>query len=114
MSTPRTRSPQPYRLAARALRVAETIRRDHGDEKLADLLVALATDLQLEAGSARDALRGQESASALGNHTLRVALKALHEIATMSTDPAVVAKCHAVIGTPQPADCRIPDDGFHF
>lgn len=95
VSAPR-RAPIPYRLAARALRVAETIRRDHGDDKLADLLVALAQTVQREHGNARNAAR------------MRVALKALHEIAIMSTNPAVVAKCHAVIGQPHPQGDTTP------
>jgi hypothetical protein len=71
--------------------------------RLADLLASLAESIQEQHGDASKARRELGQLTALENHTLRMALKALHEIATMSTDPAIVAKCRAVIGEPRKA-----------
>ncbi len=79
---PRREAPTNFRLAARAMREAQRIRRDHGDDGLADLLMALAAEVQ-------EMTKSELSSGAMNAFTearpaermLAIAIRALDEIA---------------------------------
>lgn len=101
--TSRSKAPMGYRLASRAFKIADRIRRDQGDDSLADLLESLASELQREMKGTRTGLDAiqrdfKEVDAALANHGYNIAVNALFEIRDMSLkDSLIRGKCRRVL-----------------